>query len=98
MSLFISFFRVGIVFFCLFSFVCQRRYVLIRLLSLEAVILCLTLSVGLFMGNSFNMDSYYCLVVLTFGACEASVALAVLVLITRSYGRDMLSALRLRKC
>lgn len=44
------------------------------------------------------MDSYYCLVVLTFGACEASVALAVLVLITRSYGRDMLSALRLRKC
>ena len=98
MSLFISIFSVIMVFFCLFCFISQRRHVLISLLSLEAVILCLTLSVGIFMGRSFNMDCYYCLVVLTFGACEARVALAVLVLVTRSYGRDILSSLSLRKC
>ena len=65
---------------------------------MEAVLLCLTFSAGLCIGGSFNLDIYYCLVVLTFGACEASVALAILVLITRSYGRDIVSSLSLSKC
>jgi len=86
------------VLFSLFCFLCQRRHILMSLLSLEAVVLSLALLICLVGGYIFSMDLFYCLVVLTFGACEASVALAVLVIVTRSYGSDIMSSLRLSKC
>jgi len=98
MVLYVPFFCACMVLFSLVCFLCQRRHVLIILLSLEAVILSLALLVCLSGSSFFSMDLFYCLVVLTFGACEASVALAVLVIVTRSFGRDMLFSLRLRKC
>jgi NADH:ubiquinone oxidoreductase subunit K len=98
MSLYLPYFCSVIVFSSLYCFLCQRRHVLIRFLCLEAVVLSLTLFVGLVVGGRVFSDIFYCFVILTFGACEASVALSILVIVTRSFGNDILSSLRLRKC
>lgn len=79
--------------YCFFS---QNNNLLIVLLRFE----CAVLSLALIIGVSFrhSLDMYTRLVVLTFGACEAAVGLALLVLISRRVGRDILNQLRLNKC
>nr|QGA73890.1 NADH dehydrogenase subunit 4L [Marenzelleria neglecta] len=82
----------------LLNYVLQRKYILMALLSLEAAILSLALLVTLSLSASPFGDLFLCLVILTLGACEASVALAILVLMTRSYGSDMIKSLSSNKC
>jgi NADH:ubiquinone oxidoreductase subunit K len=38
------------------------------------------------------------LILLTFGACEASLGLRLIVIISRFYGRDILKSLTINKC
>jgi len=38
------------------------------------------------------------IILLTFGACEASLGLRIIVLMSRSYGSDMIKSLRINKC
>jgi len=82
---------------CLISFITQRNHILICLLALEAIILSLACSIALsYLSSSFIF--FYCILILSFGACEAAVALAVLVSITRSYGSDLIQSINLNKC
>uniref|UniRef100_A0AAU6QGT1 NADH-ubiquinone oxidoreductase chain 4L n=1 Tax=Aurospio banyulensis TaxID=3050091 RepID=A0AAU6QGT1_9ANNE len=89
---------VLISFFALLSFISQRHHVLMCLLSLEATLLSLAFGLTIINSPLQSVDMFYCIIILSFGACEAAVALAVLVIVTRSYGSDMLSSLNTNKC
>lgn len=75
----------------------QRMHVLSALLALEGAVLGLAVYVGGAFGN-VGGESYVMLVLLTLGACEACVGLALLVAIVRRYGRDYVSCLSVNKC
>ena len=73
----------------------QRKHLLITLLAFEGIILGL---MALYIFISPASDLFISIILLTMGACEASLGLACLVNITRSYGNDHLSAISLSKC
>jgi NADH:ubiquinone oxidoreductase subunit K len=68
------------------------------LLSLEAIILSLALLLTIINSSPHSLEFFYCLIILTFGACEARVALAILVRISRTYGNDIINTLSINKC
>nr|ANZ03444.1 NADH dehydrogenase subunit 4L [Titiscania limacina] len=75
----------------------QHKHLLNILLSLEA----LTLSMFLLLfsnSNLLNMEGYSCLVLISLGACEASLGLAVLVSLIRTHGNDYVKSFTLHKC
>ena len=82
----------------LVSFVSQRSHVLICLLSLEATVLSLAFAITYFAAQSSQVDLFYCIIILSFGACEAALALGVLVVIARAFGRDIIRSVNLNKC
>ena len=82
----------------LIAFISQRHHVLICLLRLEATILSLAFALTILFAPLQNIDLFYCIIILTFAACEAAVALAVLVIITRSFGSDLINSVNLNKC
>ena len=73
----------------------QRKHLLIALLAFEGIILGL---IRLYIFISPNSDMFIAIILLTIGACEASLGLACLVNITRSYGNDHISSITLSKC
>nr|YP_009192208.1 NADH dehydrogenase subunit 4L [Eurythoe complanata]ALO81720.1 NADH dehydrogenase subunit 4L [Eurythoe complanata] len=78
------------------SLLLQRKHVLMALLSLEAIILSLTFLASAAFFNS--LETFLAIVILSFGACEASLGLALLVLMLRATGSDMISTLSINKC
>jgi len=62
-----------------------RKHMLIRLLSLEYMVLGLIL---IFYGAVFNYFFVFSLIYLTFTACEGALGLSVLVTISRTHGGD----------
>uniref|UniRef100_A0AAU6QGY3 NADH-ubiquinone oxidoreductase chain 4L n=1 Tax=Prionospio sp. 4 MH-2023 TaxID=3059272 RepID=A0AAU6QGY3_9ANNE len=84
--------------FALISLIAQRRHVLMCLLSLEAALLSLAFAASIFFSTLSAVNMFYCIVILTFGACEASVALAILVMMSRSTGSDLIKSINLNKC
>lgn len=87
-----------IFFFSIFTVVYQRRHLLIVLLRLESVILILILIVFLKFRDGRFRDNFLFIIILSFGAIEARLGLALLVSIARKAGRDLVRALTLRKC
>nr|YP_009493562.1 NADH dehydrogenase subunit 4L [Cryptonome barbada]AWN55977.1 NADH dehydrogenase subunit 4L [Cryptonome barbada] len=78
------------------AFLLQRKHLLMALLSLEAIILSLTFLAS---AASFNSsETFFCIIILSFGACEASLGLALVVLMLRATGSDMVSSLTINKC
>ena len=73
----------------------QRKHLLIALLAFEGIILGL---IALYIFTSPPSDIFISIILLTMGACEASLGLACLVNITRSYGNDHLNSICLSKC
>lgn len=69
--------------FILFSV--WRKHMLIRLLRLEYMVLGLLI---LLHGSLFNYAFIFCLIYLTFTACEGALGLSILVRISRTHGRD----------
>nr|QLY90143.1 NADH dehydrogenase subunit 4L [Erpobdella testacea] len=76
----------------------HHKYLLITLLSLEAI----TLGTLMFIMNTYMMVSMnmpiVSILILTVGACEASLGLTLLVLMSRYYGSDLVKNLSLSKC
>nr|YP_009107129.1 NADH dehydrogenase subunit 4L [Tylorrhynchus heterochaetus] len=75
--------------------VSQRQHLLMALLALEGMILMLIMLVVSTSGQEWPM---FILIILCFGACEASLGLACMVIMARSYGNDHLSLLSINKC
>nr|ALQ78862.1 NADH dehydrogenase subunit 4L [Glycera cf. tridactyla FS20] len=81
--------------FAITTMITQRRHLLMALLALEAVMLTLTLIIVLL--NSTN-ELFISFIILTLAACEASLGLACLVVVTRSLGNDLFKTLSSNKC
>lgn len=82
----------------LFTLCIQRQHFLISLLALEATILTLVILSISNVGSEITTDLFYVLIILTFGACEARLGLALLVSITRIFGSDLVKSLAINKC
>jgi NADH-ubiquinone oxidoreductase chain 4L len=76
----------------------NQYHFLITLLSLEGIILRLVIIVPLIISYIEAPNVSIRIILLTFGACEARLGLGLLVLISRSYGRDILNTLTSNKC
>lgn len=87
---------VVIVFFSIGAFFSQLTHFLMVLLRLEVSVL--SLAVLFSLRGVFSFDCFRGLVVLTFGACEAALGLALLVSMGRGYGNDYLKQLVINKC
>nr|YP_009974923.1 NADH dehydrogenase subunit 4L [Alitta succinea]QNJ33884.1 NADH dehydrogenase subunit 4L [Alitta succinea]QNJ33897.1 NADH dehydrogenase subunit 4L [Alitta succinea] len=73
----------------------QRNHLLMTLLALEAMILGLIMMLTMMTNLSWLM---FVIVILTFGACEASLGLACMTAMSRSYGNDHINSLNMNKC
>ena len=98
MSINLSFILIAVSIFGLVSFITQRHHILICLLRLEATVLSIAFAIALLSSSLSFSFLFYRVIILTFGACEAAVALAVLVIITRTFGADLVSSVNLNKC
>nr|YP_005089256.1 NADH dehydrogenase subunit 4L [Flustra foliacea]AEX16061.1 NADH dehydrogenase subunit 4L [Flustra foliacea] len=81
---------------CLLSVFYFRKQLLVVLLSMEFVLLSLFVLVVL-VYSSFGQSVSTSFYILILGACEASLGLSLLVVMTRIKGMDMLSLLSLMK-
>lgn len=85
------------IFSAIVSLVLQRKHLLNALLRLEIIVLGLyAIIVATFLGEDINL--FLTFVILTFGACEASVGLALLVALIRNHGNDFVSSISIHKC
>nr|YP_010577072.1 NADH dehydrogenase subunit 4L [Tristichotrochus unicus]UZN92190.1 NADH dehydrogenase subunit 4L [Tristichotrochus unicus] len=75
----------------------QYKHLLSALLSLEALTLSLfVLLIGV--SGGFNFEGQMCLILITMGACEASLGLAILVSLIRTHGNDYVHSFNFHKC
>nr|YP_009192112.1 NADH dehydrogenase subunit 4L [Angaria neglecta]ALK03356.1 NADH dehydrogenase subunit 4L [Angaria neglecta] len=75
----------------------QQKHMLMALLSLEAMTLNLFVLLMSASAN-FNLEAQMCLILITMGACEASLGLAILVSLIRTHGNDYVSNYTAQKC
>nr|AFQ62117.1 NADH dehydrogenase subunit 4L [Micrambina sp. MIC01] len=76
----------------LLSFSLKRKHLLTMLLSLEFIV------VSLFMMMLYNMmylgvESFLCLLFLTFSVCEGALGLSILITMIRTHGNDFILSL-----
>nr|YP_010318559.1 NADH dehydrogenase subunit 4L [Pseudopotamilla reniformis]ULD67138.1 NADH dehydrogenase subunit 4L [Pseudopotamilla reniformis] len=71
-----------------------RGHLLMILLFFETIVLMLIILTGLWLKKGLLFSI---LILLTFGACEASIGLSLLVLMSRTTGSDFISSLNLNK-
>uniref|UniRef100_A0AB39CC42 NADH-ubiquinone oxidoreductase chain 4L n=1 Tax=Cymatium sp. TaxID=3160661 RepID=A0AB39CC42_9CAEN len=84
-------------FMALLALSLQYKHFLSVLLSLEAATM--NLFIMMFaLSNNISYSGQTSLILITLGACEASLGLAILVAIIRSQGNDYVSSLSLQKC
>ena len=81
-----------------FTFLIQRQHFLISLFSLEGMILTLVAIIPLSLTILYIQLTTISIIILTFGACEASLGLSLIVIISRHYGSDMLKSISVNKC
>lgn len=87
---------VGIVVLsCLVCFVKQRHHLFLSIICLEGVVLRLALLYMVVRGQS---EIFFTFIIFVFGACEASLGLACLVSIIRTFGRDQFKIINSLKC
>ena len=88
--------RLIIVLIAITTLILQRKHLLNALLSLEIMVLGLYLMmISSFLGS--GRSAFLTFIILTFGACEASVGLALLVALIRAYGNDFISSINIHK-
>nr|YP_133774.1 NADH dehydrogenase subunit 4L [Urechis caupo]AAT12183.1 NADH dehydrogenase subunit 4L [Urechis caupo] len=83
---------------CLFVLSLQRKHLLMSLLTLEAFILSMAILIPMSIMFQNQVNGMFAIVLLTMGACEASLGLSLLVLMTRSYGNDLLKSITKNLC
>lgn len=83
--------------FTLASFLRQRTHLLTALLAIEASILILATIIPISQIIAALPNATILVVILTLAACEARLGLALLVLMVRSYGNDLIRSLSTSK-
>ncbi len=82
----------------LIAFLMHQHHLLIALLALEGVTLRLVLALPLALRANYTSLGVLRIIILSIGACEARLGLALLVLLARSYGSDIINNLTINKC
>src|SRR6218665_4195182 len=80
------------------NLISNQAHFLLTLLSLEGIILRLVLFVPLTLSVLSATNTSVSVILLTFGVCEARIGLSLIVLISRSFGTDILNSLTINKC
>ena len=80
--------EIGII-AALISFILHNKHILISLLCLEGIILALVILIPLSIAARISETIFARIVLLSLGACEASLGLALIVIISRTYGSDL---------
>jgi len=80
------------------ALIIQFSHFLMSLFCLERIILCIVLFIPLIYCTSTLLFPQIRIILLTFGACEASLGLRILVVMSRSYGSDIINNLSINKC
>lgn len=80
------------------NLITNQSHFLITLLSLEGVTLSLVLFIPISLSVANAPNASISVILLTFGACEARIGLRLIVLISRSFGTDILNSLTINKC
>nr|QBM10933.1 NADH dehydrogenase subunit 4L [Onustus exutus] len=81
----------------LISLSLQYKHLLSVLLSLEAATMSLFMLLFSF-SNNLMYSGQSALILITLGACEASLGLAILVILIRSRGNDYVNSFSTQKC
>lgn len=76
----------------------NKDHLLISLLSLERFMLRLVIIIPVNFLMSSSESIFFGVILLSIGACEARLGLALIVLISRSFGSDKIKSLSLNKC
>jgi len=76
----------------------NRKHLLIALLYLEAFMLSLVIIIPLSIIIFSSQSIFISIVLLSVGACEASLGLALIVIISRTYGSDLIRSVTINKC
>lgn len=71
---------------------------LITLLSLELVTLCIVILIPIILIKGAVISPSIIILLLTMGACEASLGLTLIVIISRKFGSDNLKLISISKC
>lgn len=82
----------------LIALVIQQNHLLVSLLTLEGITLRLVLIVPLILTLNIIPLASLCLIILTMGACEASLGLALIVSASRLTGSDIVNSISINKC
>lgn len=80
------------------NLITNQSHFLITLLSLEGITLSLVLFIPISLSVANASNARISVMLLTFGACEARIGLSLIVLISRSFGNDILNSLTINKC
>nr|YP_010481482.1 NADH dehydrogenase subunit 4L [Drawida ghilarovi]UIX22934.1 NADH dehydrogenase subunit 4L [Drawida ghilarovi]UIX22947.1 NADH dehydrogenase subunit 4L [Drawida ghilarovi] len=81
----------------LINLILNYSHFLMSLLSLECITLSLVLMVPMTLYISLCSNPTISIIILTLGACEASLGLSLMVIMSRTYGSDMLNSLTMNK-
>lgn len=79
-------------------FITNKNHLLLSLLALERLILRLVILVTANIIFSNVQSLFIRIILLSVGACEARLGLALIVIMSRTYGSDILKSISLRKC
>lgn len=80
------------------ALILNKNHLLISLLALEAFILRLVIIIPLTLSIASARAIFTSIILLSIGACEASLGLALIVLISRTYGSDKIQSITANKC
>lgn len=85
-------FYIGII-----SFILNRKHLLSSLLRLEFIVLTLFFILIIYL-NSFNYETYFSIIFLTFRVCEGALGISVIVSIIRTHGNDYFYSFSILQC
>lgn len=80
------------------ALIINKNHLLISLLSLEAFILRLVMLIPVTLAACSSESIFTRIILLSIGACEARLGLALIVLISRTYGSDKIQSVTSNKC
>lgn len=80
------------------ALILNKNHLLMSLLALEAFILRLVIIVPMTLSITSARAIFTRIILLSIGACEARLGLALIVLISRTYGSDKIQSVTINKC
>nr|YP_010895232.1 NADH dehydrogenase subunit 4L [Orthoprosopa grisea]WJW73771.1 NADH dehydrogenase subunit 4L [Orthoprosopa grisea] len=80
-----------------FSFISNRKHLLLMLLSLEYIVLILFYLLFMYL-NMMSYESYFSMIFMTFSVCEGVLGLSILVAMIRTYGNDYFQSFNMLQC